>query len=344
MSPSCTCYPYSYGNAKDGEIAISRDAVSVTFYLSEKHQTKKLYSADFKVFSDAVKKALLLYMLHYSKPLILHSMTVTVGKDNETEQFSEARPAPIYSLITQELKPKLSEGWQGIKQAEAILSMRESKADSRLAALFALLCANSQEYETDRFVYNWMAINGMYNYLYSLYNAEAINSIKTNKKRGKEYEKIQSLLKTFGLGEQPIDTTKSVFSELKNEVLELLVSCADEEFISGLTNPQSPIFLEIRNRINSIAEIKDKHVTPYGLVLLYICYSIRCNTFHANSPVALLCYAEDTDLKQLRVLNKIMSGFLKANLHLWFDNEYVENRLRPAVQGRIGPINPFGLE
>ena len=68
-------------------------------------------------------------------------------------------------MFSDHLKPGLSATFWKPDIIQTILDTTKSKYDRRFAALFALMMAQSKEYESERFLYFWMAMNALYGYM-----------------------------------------------------------------------------------------------------------------------------------------------------------------------------------
>ena len=73
-------------------------------------------------------------------------------------------------------------------------------------------------------------------------------------------------------------------------------------------------------------------LTALGYVLTQLTYYYRCNLFHASKPMALISFADENRLVILRILNNLLEEFLDENLPKWFDDNYIENNVKPFVR------------
>ena len=79
------------------------------------------------------------------------------------------------------------------KTVEGILSKTKTTYDSRIASLYALICSKSKHYEAERFIYLWMAFNGMYGYFFSFLVTHLLNFLLSIRRLLKITGKVISL-------------------------------------------------------------------------------------------------------------------------------------------------------
>ena len=159
----CEEFLYSYGNTKDIRLELSKTGIRITFSFN------KVYSKDdmlgygkFYIFPDAIKKALLLYLVKFSKNLDLTAIRLKIDGG---EVVIDVKDTPlVYSLVNGSLLRQMDSSFQNKAVLDGIIGFTKSKQDHRMASLFALLCSKSKIYEAERFIYLWMAFNGLYSF------------------------------------------------------------------------------------------------------------------------------------------------------------------------------------
>ena len=202
-------------------------------------------------------------------------------------------------------------------EINGILSQTKSSSDSRLAALMGLITSKSKISEAERFIYLWMAFNGMYGY-FSNKIAETHNS-----QIRREWKQIIYMQKLLGIGKETIDEDDK--SRLAYEVIALI-----RRYNGGKITRDSLECgkdLELGNNILSVLKKKktddNYNISAYGYLLTQFSYYFRCNIIHASKPLALFSYTNDIELKCLKIINDLLEEFMDDNLHRWFDSEYV---------------------
>ena len=329
-SQDCKKYYYSFGKTENICIALTENSIRVSCEMTVKYDPQRFQSCEIPLFSDAIKKTLLVYLITFSKDIKsnAHQNPPQVSFFiNDEHQATTS--LPVYSLIPDTLTPKMSAAWGSEKVIENILTYTPSKYDSKIASLFALICAKSKDKENERFMYLWMSINGMYNYI-----SELIERPGKSKKR--EYEKIITMLKLYGMGEKNlrIDDRPSI----ANQIISAINDSWDDKVISAESLSDSGSHRVIGNAIfSSLSSIdsQDK-ITPYGYLLLELPYYFRCTYFHADKPVLL--YAFEHELKCLRALNMIMESFLDRELYKYFSGEYNETYISNKLSKELSHV------
>ena len=281
-----------------------------------------MLSGDSYLFPDAIKKALLLYLLKYNKSLNISSIIVKIDDDEEKITFTKGAKPPIYSMINGNLQRELPKAFSSDVVFQYLLNTPKSKYDKRIASLFALICSKSKEHETERFIYLWTSFNGMYGYL-SDFKKESTN----NKKRIYERDQIKFLLKYFKIGNDFIDTKDR--TKIADEVISLLHTVNSEVVCRKYVDDTA-----LSSQIETIL-IKSSgekyNLTAYGYLLTQMAYYFRCKIVHGSKPIYLFSYADDIELHSLKIINALLEEFIDNNLPLWFDDNYINNIIIPKT-------------
>ena len=73
-------------------------------------------------------------------------------------------------------------------------------------------------------------------------------------------------------------------------------------------------------------------ITAYWYLLTQLSYYYRCNLFHGDKPIPLFSYADDIDLKCLRIINDLLESCLDQYLYQWFDPAYLNSEIMPKLE------------
>ena len=332
-------YTYNYGHTKGIEISVAKNAVSIAASMTAVYEKDGIVCTENKTFSDAIKKALLLHLILFSQNIEMKKMTVCIDEDEEEIPIDDdAKNPPIYSLVVGKLQKPFPASWNHTTFMEKILSLTKSDYDSRVASLFALICAKGKAQETERFIYLWMAINGMYSYFRVLMNTK--ENIKKNggKEIAKpEWKQIRAFKLLYSLGMDMVESRRDK-KIIAQDVVSVLrkwdgIPITEESMDRGIHKELAD---EIRDKLwvrepDSREKRYALETSPYGYLLLDLTYYYRCNVVHAEKPVTLFYYENEHELTSLRIMNQIMEDFLDAHLYQWFDQDYIENTLQPEA-------------
>ncbi|MBQ8514041.1 MAG: hypothetical protein IJ496_01405 [Ruminococcus sp.] len=332
-------YQYNYGHTKGIEISIGKDAAVIRAAMTAKYEARGLVCPENKTFSDALKKALLLHLILFSKNMEMKKMIVCADDTEEEIPVGDGEKNPlIYSLAARTLKKPFPAAWNNKAFIEKILSLTKSGYDSRVASLFALICAKGKLQETERFIYLWMAMNGVYSYFRVLMNTE--ENVKRNGGREIakwEWKQIRALKLLYNLGLDMVESKrdKKIISQ---DVVSVLRKWDGEPITEeSLENGRHQALAnEIRDKLwarepDSREKRHALEMSAYGYLLLELTYYYRCNVVHAEKPVTLFYYENEHELTSLRIMNQIMEDFLDAHLYQWFDQAYIDNTLQPEA-------------
>ena len=312
----CKKYLYSFGQTKDIELIISDNGFSIIANLSKMYDKNEMLSGNSYLFPDAIKKALLIYLLTYSKNLTIK--TITVGIDTLKEKISLGKGinAPVHSLIASGLVRELPEGLANDTIIQYILNTPKSKHDKRIASLFSFLCSKSKDSETERFIYLWTAFNGMYSWI-SEFIAKA-NNVDAYRRENKQ---IVGFLKFLELGEETI--LESDKSRIAKEVTALLKHIEPQNAYVELLEQ-----MDLTNKIDTLLHKAngDKYnISPYGYVLTQLSYYYRCKLLHGSKPLYLFAFTDDSELHVLQIINNVLEEYIDKTLYLWFNDNFINN-------------------
>lgn len=316
-------YTYNYRNTKGIELLLCETGFAINISVASLYDKDYMLANDSYLFPDAIRKALLLYLLKFSRSLQINSITTKIDDIEETTPFLDPANLPIYSMINGDLLRTIPKAFSDYIVFDYLLNTPKSKYDKRIASLFAFLYSKSKEYETERFIYLWTAFNGMYSYL-SEFVAKANNTDKLRK----ENKQILAFQEYLAVGKATIaDDDKSriagtVISILKN----LDISQANKEKIENS---------EISTRIKNTLKTKDNNeydLTAYGYLLTQLSYYFRCKIVHGTKPLLLFSYSDDRELHSLQIINALLEEFIDSNLPLLFDDKYINEVIIPKAQ------------
>ena len=236
-------------------------------------------------------------------------------------------------MINDDLDSPLPPGFKTKAVINNLLNTAKSSYDERNNALIALLLAKGSSYRSEKSIYLWMAMNGLDGYMTKeaekhLYSKSEENWLKNENGQLKFFSLIieypychvdkkqeDTLLRqlNFLLGKAEADQTEDMIQALKAN------DCENE-------------IIESIHRVLKEAGIETGKMHPYATLLLYLSYKTRCNYFHAEKTVPLMCFENEYPLPVLRVLNAVLEDFLDNNLSLWFDPEKLNTVLIPRIK------------
>lgn len=318
-------FTYDFGNTKNIHILVARGFICIEAELGKIYDKKEMLSQNVHLFPDAIKKALLIHLVLFSAHIKIRIISVCIDGDSECIiNVAKGHTPPLYSMVIGKLNRPFSIKWNNVS-IEGILAQTKSSYDSRTAALFAFICSKCKQYESERFIYLWMAFNGMYNY-FSYLVSDTHDSIII-KRENKQIRYLQCL---FSLGNETIEDNDK--KKIAQEVAALIKSESmniTRQFLES--EDGKPLCEKIQLLLVRSKDEKPYKLTPYGYLLTQFSYYYRCNIIHASKPLVLFSYADESDICCLRAINSLLEEFIEDNLNLWFDNKYVDEYLRPAA-------------
>ena len=338
-------FTYKYGQTKDVVISVFSKAISIRATVGKLYTPEEMLSNSAYLFPDAIKKGLLLHLLFHSEGMSCDAIAIT--KDGEEIYHKNDKENPlIYSLVKTKLLRPIPSSFceQGV--IDTIMALSKSKYDTRISALFALIQSKNKSHEIERFMYLWMAFNGMYSYYTKLVNDE--QNLTKNKPYKQEWQKLSLLQDLYGWGKGALNTyekpsnIKKASTTAPNEskqkadsamifAREIISLLKRVEYSSVsramLEDETSDFYIQIKQQLKRANDGKGWDITPYGYVVVRLTYFYRCNMMHADSPIPLFSYKSDDDLVVLTKINRLLEELIEQALPKWLDNQYVKDEL-----------------
>jgi len=297
---------------KQIDLRIAKDYIHITAELSKRLAPEDILADKSRVFPKALKQAMLLHLVMYSEPIKVHTYYLTSGGNKAIRAESQEAPY-IYSLITNKLLRGTGEDWNTGSVLQGIAACESSRL---IASLSAYLMSKSKTNVTERFLYLWMAMNGLYGHYAVTFKAC----------KGNNDAHMQNIfVKLYGFEHFPDSAVADRLRSKADKVIYRNQEC----FAESLLMNKAELTEDFIHFLGTDAE----NIDPYWYYLIRQSYSYRCRIFHANYQLKLLSKAEESEIVVLRALSNVIEGFLNRNLPKWFDRAFVEKEIKPRADG-----------
>ena len=309
---------YKYSNTPNIEISVAKTGFYISVYRTVKKDAKESLSDP--LFRDAVKKCCLIQLIKYGAISFKELYAKIDGAEEMIYSFEDG--PLIYGLCGDKLCTRMSSDW-GATQFNRILHTVKSKENRIDAALYALVMAKSKTYVTEKFIYLWMAMNGLYGYMAE----KAFGCMDGKNEKGwikREYAQLKFMALFYGYQYCTPDNDKVDSFRLQME----LALAKTNDFTSDQAMQQ------LRKSVEEVLakfEISDK-MSIEAALLLYFPYLVRCKYFHSEKALPLLCFEEEHPLPVIRVLNLVLEKFLDENLCDWMNEQKLIEDFYPRIE------------
>ena len=328
-SRTALTFKYNFSNTKDITLKVSKRGYRVEVYRTVMKEADQLLQD--MLFKDALRKVSRIQLIKYGEIFKGSVYAEIKGKKSCIYNLdAEGQNELIYSMCGDKLKRRFADHWE-IDSLQRVVSITKTKAGRMDAALDAALMAKSKIYETERFIYLWMAMNGMYGYAAEV----AVKEMSSKNEQnwiGKEYGQLKFFAMLNGYAYRTADKKQEpdVIKQLElligkiekgneREIIKSVKENNDNEFVRGVV----AIFDE--------AGISSDKMHPYAALLLYASYSFRCKYFHAERVMPLICFENEHPIPVLRFLNILIEDYIDENLYKWFSKECYDGEIYPRI-------------
>lgn len=344
-------FDYQYRN-KSVHIEISPDSALVSLERTTDYKPEEIAMGTNIVFSDAIKKAILIHVLIYSKSLNVNTIEIYKNSNAYNYSLKDKNMAQVFSLVNGDLNTPFSDEWKKQDFIETILNQKKDEYDSRMSALFAVICAKNKIYEIERFVNFWISFNGMYGFFSCLrvprtnQEAEQLKRFIIHLREG-HYKlsrnlsngianRVTNLLENYPVDEIDYNWLNNDLNQQFN--IELLTIVREEitNKIEQLENERASLtdqgkINNTNKRIRELNEFLNYDNTAYAYLLVEYAYYFRCKYIHASEVLPLLSYGNEHEIKCIALVNRLLEDYISNNLYRWFSNDYIENVLKPLA-------------
>lgn len=369
LNNSLDSYDHSFSfslNKKPVMIALSDSNAVITVERTTKYKPEDIAKGKHDLFSETVKKVMLVHLLLYSKCIDIQSIRVVIK--NKTFDFSvkDHNMRYVSTLIHNQVQPDFTENWQDKELIETIIGTNKTKSDSRMSALYAFILSRSRKAVIERFVDLWISFNGMYSYFSSLYE----------KKTSQEAEQLKRFIIQTGEGNIKIERSftdriaRKVTEHLKNsnvdainyewlngddgqnfsnELVQLIkteISTIEDEYnkqneelnnkLKNANNDEkAKIQKSIQSNLTKIGNLEPYKIysnSAYIYLMVEYAYYFRCKYIHANEVLPLFTYNDEHIIRCIELVNRLLDNYIDNNLYKWFSAQYINGTLKPLAK------------
>lgn len=332
-------YTYSYNRTKDIEFSICQKNAYIVFHQDSKRNLESVLEGKDRLFNDFIKKAMLIHQILYGEELIVEEKIQLFAGD---EKLFDLEENPIYSLMIPNRKIEIPKSWYSL--IERILNTCLTNEKEEDIVIKNAIMAKNEDKQSLKFLYNWMAMNGLYKRvasiaigLYSNDNEVDYCGFKTEK------EKIELLAyiyfdKYLDI-KQESDEGKQLF--IKSQTLLQKLDANSSLNFKTLNDSDNLV----NKTLLDFHKYDNKGYTCGCLILLWLPYYIRCKYFHSDISMPIYAHKNECIIKILKIVNYVIENFLDENIPVWcaekVDIRYLD-KIKSCTQkgkGKGGKIN-----
>ncbi len=294
------CFVYKYSRQKIN-CEFNENYIKISFKTSNLNDICKIFYRP--LVKNAIKRSLLIYSLIYNR-FFLYDVDKKYEVIFDNEPCETENVFPVYSMGSENAN-------LGFNYKDGVLSnimaIKESARDARIVALTDFIISKAKIFESERFLYLWMAMNGIYNYVWK----------NRNNEKGTESERISYLAKIKNF--KGVEFSREEKNHVFNWIRDYLYTELSNSF--GCNCFEKYAYDKIEEHV---WQKTGKKEDGKAFVLFHFCYTLRCKLFHADTSAVLYCLGNDNDWKLLKILNNMLETFLKEELNLAFDDDYLK--------------------
>lgn len=328
------------------EVKLGTNAFSISAAIGESKKDEQFTIENFfkkqnSLFLETAKKVLYIYLAKNSKILNIYKLEIYRNEECISENIR------INSLIDKDVELFRSfpiHNWNN----DAIISLLGSKRDdSRLSAFCALLYSKSKENELERFMYLWIAINGMYGYykhcFQRYYNNEKDflkKDVENNFNAKLEFKRLDFIKERDQIEQFFRDNEWNDYyidNKDMNKIIKKVIPAFKNRDITKIVQLKVNLHQELTQKIQEVVK-NDVEISLKAFLIVRMPYHYRCKIFHADDPIPIFninlnnIYKYDNFI--LKALNNIMEEYIDINLPRWFGEKGKEIDSREKINGK----------
>lgn len=305
-----------YGDkSHEVNLKISKDYAMITYFVS-KIDIESIKKCNSYYFKCILKKLMLLHIFKYRKNINIDFLTINSENINNIKiNFNQIN---IYTLLYNNKIKKIYD-FENKENYNKLLNLDN---DNLLSSIYAYLCGCDRENETEKFIYYWMSVNGIYNYF----------SKKDNIEKNDRYglKKLHCILnnnndiKKYNIPDDDKILMYVISLFEKFDIKKLTEKSLNEKCNKGFCN-------ELVNFLNE--NCKEYRGTLFQFLSIYLGYYYRCNIFHANKPINFFYFETKNEIehkselknyncftvKNLTIMNDLLYDLIKDCYKILFD-------------------------
>ena len=330
-------YTYKYDKTEGIELKISKQKVAVSFQMTTKKEYDDIISFRVRLVKDALRKAHLLHAISFDSSLTVKKIIVVID-DEERIYTNTTTGFPFFFSMLDSKNFGWGQSWSQ-NQIVAVLSgtKTQTENDYRFISLFSYLAGQSKQFEIDRFICLWTAMNAHYNFISDCFdehlkkksNADTQADLSSKGQvRRNDRAAMSKLVRILGCGvETPSEAMRNEnakdYGAMKDYLQQISIP-EIEQFHAALYRCRCDHTYVPEGSMGSHLKkcMEHSHLSAYAFILLAYAYYLRCKYVHGNKTTVLFAAFHDAELAALRVVNYFLSEYLKQEIPAMFDENY----------------------
>lgn len=299
---------FSYGNTKFIELVVNKQKASVSASLSRDYSDIDIYDNSYllNLIKESLKRVMLVHLLKYMEPINMTNISLKIIKNGVCCKIIDlSQYIRLYSMIQKRLIRPIPDEWKQESVIESILAFQKSKLElsKEISALYAYIYSKTKSYETERFSYLWMSMNGFY-------------SSRSDEKS--DAKQMTELVSTLNLGNRSL-TRKERDSICPRVVIKLNSIDGKLSYESLSDGRHKDFAIKIQQYLSQLSSENNLvELSAYGFMVVDFPYYLRCKYFHANKPLELFSFEGDMELRTITIANGLLEEFLDKHLYEMF--------------------------
>ena len=325
---------YKYGNTKDIQLRLCKHNATVSFEMCIQKTFTDFAEMKFNLFIDAYRKISLLHSIKYGEVIKIRKIIVFIDREEHDLPIEKIN---LHSMLEKN-KLDLTERWKTNEFLSIIANVSKDSIqhDRRFCAAFAFLTSQCREYEIDRFINLWTAMNAYYGYISEwfipLYMQK--NAFDSKTKEKSEHRRVSSesceisfLMQLIHMGakHKGFKDNMRTFHNIERE-LKLLNNKDVAQLYDVAFSLMNGMNSKCNEKYKRLHEFAEEYGCPlYLILLLEMPYHLRCEYVHGNNPLLMLAYETNIELNTLRVVNYFLKKFLNDNIPSMFTDGFFDD-------------------
>ncbi|MGN0632141.1 MAG: hypothetical protein ACI4JN_12525 [Ruminococcus sp.] len=338
-------YVFSFGNTKNISLKIEEGRAESDFSMWKRYIVDDFTSFKAKIFRDIYRKVYLLHAILYNKGITVDNIQILIDDELTCLDSNDEYFPYMFSMLNNG-SLNLSNEWKNAIPQYLISSTKTKiQYDHKNCSLQSFLLSNAREYQTDRFLNLWTAMNSVYNtYALMFEEKNKLYCETLTKKKSSVYAiyKVDSACLSMMINKIYPDVFVKD-STLKSEEHAKAVKQMDRLLFKFDLNKLANLYEESLNNPDNISDADNPyhdmydaaesiHIPLFAFLLIVYPYQLRCDYFHGSRVQPVIVAYNEPEMLAFCVVNYFLYRYLNDEIPQLFKCDEISDEFYERIK------------